>query len=142
MANTQCKEVNLTKRVQTSKGMRYCPVILSANGRVKPDLVTVNGRQERHPEGAYYLEWRENGRRVRLSVGKDPADASARRQRKESELNALNNGIAVVPENGDNGHRSVAAAVAEYSGRNDAHEKAQDACSVYEGVGLLPGILP
>ena len=76
MANTQCREVNLTKRVQTSKGMRYCPVILSANGRVKPDLVVVNGQQERHPEGAYYLEWRENGRRVRLSVGKDPADAS------------------------------------------------------------------
>ena len=114
MANTQCKEVNLTKRVQTSKGLRYCPVILSANGRVKPDLVIVNGRQERHPEGAYYLEWRESGRRVRLSVGKDPADASARRQRKESELNALNNGIAVVPENGDDGHRSLAAAVAEY----------------------------
>jgi integrase len=114
VANTQCKEVNLTKRVQTSKGLRYCPVILSANGRVKPDLVIVNGRQERHPEGAYYLEWRENGRRVRLSVGKDPADASARRQRKESELNALNNGIAVVPENGDDGHRSLAAAVAEY----------------------------
>jgi site-specific recombinase XerD len=114
VANTQCREVNLTKRVQTSKGMRYCPVILSAKGRVKPDLVIVNGRQERHPEGAYYLEWRENGRRVRLSVGKDPADASARRQRKESELNALNNGIAVVPENGDDGHRSLAAAVAEY----------------------------
>ena len=114
MANTQCKEVNLTKRVQTSKGMRYCPVILSANGRVKRDLVVVNGQPERHPEGAYYLEWRENGRRVRLSVGKDPADATARRQRKESELNALNNGIAVVPENGENGHRSLAAAVTEY----------------------------
>jgi integrase len=114
VANTQCREVNLTKRVQTSKGMRYCPVILSGNGRVRPDLVTVNGREERHPEGAYYLEWRENGRRVRLSVGKDPADAGARRQRKESELNALNNGVTVVPEKGDNGHRSVAAAVAEY----------------------------
>ena len=47
-------------------------------------------------------------------MGKDPADASARRQRKEAELNALNNGVAVVPENGDNGHRSFAAAVAEY----------------------------
>ena len=73
MAN---REVNLTKRVQTSKGLRYCPVVLSANGRVKPDLVILNGQQERHPEGAYYLEWRENGRRVRLSVGKDPADAN------------------------------------------------------------------
>jgi hypothetical protein len=51
--------------------------------RVKPDLVILNGQQERHPEGAYYLEWRENGRRVRLSVGNDAADASARRQRKK-----------------------------------------------------------
>ena len=79
MANTQSKEVNLTKRVQTSKGLRYCPIVLSPNGRVKPDLVIVNGQQERHSEGAYYLEWRENGKRVRLSVGKDAQDASARR---------------------------------------------------------------
>src|SRR6202521_6136706 len=94
--------------------MRYCPVCVSTNGRVKPDLVIVNGQQERHPEGAYYLEWREDGRRVRVSVGKDGADANARRQRKEAELNATNNGVAVVPENGDDGHRSVPAADAEY----------------------------
>jgi integrase len=113
VANTQSKEVNLTKRVQTSKGMRYCPMGLSANGRVKPDLVIVNGEKERHPEGAYYLEWRENGRRVRLSVGKDAADASARRLRKEAELNAVNNGATIVPE-GKDGHRSIAASVADY----------------------------
>ncbi len=80
------------------KGWRYCRVVLSANGRVKPDLVIVNGKSETHKEGAYYLEWREGGKRVRLSVGKDPADASARRQRKEAELNAVNNGVAVVPD--------------------------------------------
>ena len=51
---------------------------------------------------------------MRLSVGKDPADASARRQRKAAELNAVNHGVAVVPENGQNGHRSVVAAVAEF----------------------------
>jgi integrase/recombinase XerD len=111
--NTQSKDVNLTKRVQTSKGLRYCPVALSANGRVKPDLVIVNGQQERHPEGAYYLEWRENGKRVRLSVGKDAADASARRLRKEAELNAVNHGVGVVPENG-NGQQSLSTTVAEY----------------------------
>jgi len=108
------REVNLTKRVETPHGTRYCRVLLSANGRVKPDVVIVNGREERHPEGAYYLEWREGAKRVRLSVGKGAADASARWLRKEAELNAVNNGIAVVPENGDDGHRSVAAAVAEY----------------------------
>jgi integrase/recombinase XerD len=111
MAN---REVNLTKRVQTPHGARYCQVVLSANGRVKPDLVIVNGKEARHPEGAYYLEWREGSKRVRLSVGKDAADASARRLRKEAELNAVNNGVIVVPENGDNGHRSLAAAVTEF----------------------------
>src|ERR1700694_2806155 len=107
------RDVNLTKRVQTPHGWRYSRVVLSANGRVKPDLVIVDGKQETHKEGAYYLEWREGAKRVRLSVGKDPADASARRQRKEAELNAVNNGVTVVPD-GENGNRSVAAAVADF----------------------------
>ncbi len=29
-------------------------------------------------------------------------------------MNAVNNGIAVVPENGDDGHRSIAAAIADF----------------------------
>jgi integrase/recombinase XerD len=107
------REVNLTKRVQTGKGLRYCPVVLSANGRVKPDAVLVNGKPERHTEGAYYLEWSEGSKRVRLSVGKDAGDADARRRRKAAELNAVNNGAVIVPEN-SNGPRSVAAAVADY----------------------------
>jgi len=41
------REVNLTKRVQTIKGMRYCPVVPSPNGRVKPDLLLVNRNPER-----------------------------------------------------------------------------------------------
>ena len=77
MPNTQSREVNLTKRVQTQRGTRYCPVVLASNGRIRPDLVLVNGKPERHPEGAYYLEWREKGRRIRLSVGKDAQDAAS-----------------------------------------------------------------
>ena len=71
--------VNLTKRIQTANGLRYCPVVESANGRVKPDQVLVNGKPEKHLEGAYYLEWREKGKRIRLSVGKDAQKALARR---------------------------------------------------------------
>ena len=52
------REVNLTKRVQTAHGWRYCRVVLSASGRVKPEVVIVSGKQEIHKEGAYYLEWR------------------------------------------------------------------------------------
>ena len=67
-----------------SKGMRYCPVALSPNGRVKPDFVLVNGKQERQPEGAYYLECGRTASGVWLSVGKDAQDAASRRQRKEA----------------------------------------------------------
>jgi integrase/recombinase XerD len=106
------REVNLTKRIQTPQGWRYCPVIVSANGRVKPDVVLVNGKQQKHPEGAYYIEWRDSGKRIRLSVGKDAADAAAMRLRKETELN---NGDGSVPQtNGNNGHRSLASAVKGY----------------------------
>jgi integrase len=76
--------------------MRYCPVVLSANGRVKPDLVLVDGKEERHAEGSYYLEWRDAGKRVRISVGRDAQDAATKRLRKEAELNARNNGLTVA----------------------------------------------
>ena len=34
-------------------------------------MLLVNGKEERHAEGAYYLDWREGSKRVRLSVGTD-----------------------------------------------------------------------
>jgi integrase len=88
--------------------------VSSANGRIKPDVVKVNGREERHIEGAYYLEWREHGKRIRLSVGKDAADATARRLRKAAELNAINNGVPVASPDGQNGHRMVSMAAAQF----------------------------
>ena len=81
---------------------------------MKPDLVIVNDNEERHPEGAYYLEWRDGRKRVRVSVGKDAADAAARRLRKEAELNAVNNGVELAPAAGQNGHKSLAGAIAEF----------------------------
>ncbi len=125
------KEVNLTKRIwderatdrkgNPSPGYRFCPVVLSTNGRVKPDFVLVDGRQERHPEGAYYLEWYEGKKRRRLSVGNDASEATTQRLRKEAELNAVNHGIIAAPSNGNghsgqngNGHRALSAAVWKY----------------------------
>jgi len=110
-------KVNLTKRVQTPEGLRYCPVVEAANGRVKPDCVVVNGAQEKHPEGAYYLEWRDDGKRRRLSVGKNAAEAYALKLKKEAELNATAHGIAVspaLPASPSNGKRSLADAITEY----------------------------
>ncbi|PYV68523.1 MAG: hypothetical protein DMG97_24640 [Acidobacteria bacterium] len=109
--NRQC---NVTKRVETAQGWRYCRVVLSANGRVKPDAVIVNGKTEQHSEGAYYLEWREGGKRKRVSVGKDAQDATAQRLRKEAELNAANNGVVVVTPEAKSKQRIIADAVANY----------------------------
>jgi integrase len=107
------RECNVTKRVRTDAGIRYCPVVLSANGRITPDTVLVNGIPERHREGSYYLEWYEGTKRRRVSVGKDAADATARRLRKEAELNAKNNGVALATES-KNGRRLLSAAVSDY----------------------------
>ncbi len=46
-------------------------------------------------------------------MGKDASTATARRLQKEAELNAVNNGINVLPD-GQNGNKSVVAAVADF----------------------------
>ena len=91
-------KVNLTEYVATEAGLRYCPAVIIQNGRIKQDIVVVNGKEERHLEGAYYLDWRTNGIRVPLSVGKNGQDALTQRDRKTFELNAANHGVVLQSE--------------------------------------------
>ena len=44
------RQVNVTKCIRTSQELRFCPVIVSSNGRVKPDHVLVADQEDRHPE--------------------------------------------------------------------------------------------
>jgi hypothetical protein len=85
---------------------------------VKPDVVVVNGKEERHAEGSYYISWYEQKKLVRRSVGKDTQDASFQRSRKKAELNAAHHGIETQqtsPQNGSsNGHKALASAVSDY----------------------------
>jgi hypothetical protein len=76
-------------------------------------MVLVNGREEKHPEGAYSIEWREGSKRIRLSVGKDANEANAIRLKKEAELNARNHGVEVAAQNGKN-RIQVSDAITEY----------------------------
>jgi hypothetical protein len=76
-----CK-VNLTKRIVTEAGPHYCPAVLSKNGKIKIDVVLVDDVEKVHREGCYYVEWHDGPKRVRLSVGKDAADAQAKQVRK------------------------------------------------------------
>jgi hypothetical protein len=91
-------EVNLTKCVRLNGSKRYYAVPLTTNGRIKPDHVLVNGREEPCPrdKGSYYLDWYDGRKRIRRSVGKDAAEAFTQRLRKEAELNARRHGGAVA----------------------------------------------
>jgi hypothetical protein len=60
-------QVNVLKKVRTSQGWRLCPVVRGTNDRLR-DRVRVGGRIEVHAEGVYYLEWREEGRRLRAAI--------------------------------------------------------------------------
>jgi len=47
-------KVNLTQYVVTEAGLRYGAAVMTQNGRIKQDIVVVNGKEKRHPEGACY----------------------------------------------------------------------------------------
>ena len=87
--------VNLIKKIKVDNAWRFAPVVPEANGRLK-DKVRINGQIETHPEGAYYIEWRERGKRCRVSVAREDAIAEARR--KAVELRAIRDGLIVGPE--------------------------------------------
>ena len=109
--------VNLTKRVMVNGGLRYCPVVEAANGRIRPDVVMVDGKEERHPEGSYYIDYREGEKRVRISVGKNAADAQTARLAKQAELNAVKAGLEILDAPvmiGGQAKHSLAAAIASY----------------------------
>src|SRR6266581_8449151 len=64
--------VNFTKYIKRGLNRwQHCPVVRGKTGRVKQDLVLVDGRIEHHPEGYYSFDWREGGRRHRRALGKD-----------------------------------------------------------------------
>ena len=107
-------EVNVTKRIVTQVWDRYCPVVVNSSGRIKADWVIVDGHQEKHPGGSYYLEWRENGRRKRLSVGRDATVAFNSQIRKIKELEARAEGLEVQAPKDDPNRFQLRSAMADF----------------------------
>jgi integrase len=56
---------SIYKYVKTNKGWRYCKPAYSANNKIKPNVVLVDGKEEKHTEGGYYLnvdgQWEKVG---------------------------------------------------------------------------------
>jgi hypothetical protein len=114
---TKAPNVNLTKYVNIGEHQwRFCPVVISANGRIKPDYVLAAGSPELHREGAYYIEWYENGSRHRRSVGKNALEAHAQQQRHIQLLRNKALGIEVVPQEKELGGLAIAESCAEFLG--------------------------
>jgi integrase/recombinase XerD len=88
--------VNFTKYIKRGPNRwQHCPVVRGKTGRVKQDLVLVEGRVEHHPEGYYSLDWREGGRRHRIGLGKDAPAAQLALERHITTQRARAIGIAV-----------------------------------------------
>ena len=108
-------DVNITKRIDTRDGRRFSKVILAPNGRIKPAWVEVDERQEKHPEGAYYLDWTEDGQRKRMAVGSDATAAYNSLKKKQSEFNAIARGLVVTdPIKEENARIRLSAAKADF----------------------------
>jgi integrase len=107
--------VKILKYVKVGDAWRFANVI-KRSGRIVRDHVLITGRDEHHPEGSYYLEWYEHGKRHRKAVADFAIVAEAARL-KAIEVEALKAGVmsrpaqpAVINPNGI----TLAAAVDRY----------------------------
>src|ERR1700740_478153 len=108
-------KINLSKYVNIGGDQwRFCHVVVSANGRIKPDHVIVAGKPELPREGAYYIEWDEKGTRRRRSVGKNAIEAHTEQQRHIQLLRNKALGIDVVRENEESSATTIADSCAVF----------------------------
>lgn len=107
--------VNVIKRIKVDGKWPFAPVV-EKNGKIVRDHVWISGRDEYHPEGRYYLEWYEVGRRRRRAAGSlDEALGSARH--KSIEIEAAKAGIVkppVVPVTVSETRTKTASALQKY----------------------------
>ena len=95
-AKQYADRVNVIKRIKLGSKWPFAPVV-ERNGRIVRDHVWVRKRDEHHPEGRYYLEWYEDGRRRRKPVERYDLLLPAARA-KSIELNAVRAGLLTLPE--------------------------------------------
>jgi len=107
--------VKILKYLKVGDAWRFANVV-KRSGRIVRDHVLIAGRDEHHPEGSYYLEWYEHGKRHRQAVADFATVAEAARL-KAIEVEALKAGVMSRPAqpaaNDPNGI-TLAAAVDQY----------------------------
>lgn len=89
------KRVNIKKYVKVGSCWRFAPIVRN-KGKMVQDHVYIAGKDEYHPEGAYYIEWLEFGRRRRKSISDyNELDEAARL--KAIEVEAMKAGLIAPP---------------------------------------------
>src|SRR5258708_12132615 len=96
--------VNILKKVKVGKNWNLYPAVVEPNGKLR-DKVRVRGKVQVHPEGYYYIEWGQDGRK-REQV-KDRAEVLDHARRKAIELEANRAAIKTVQETGNGKHPTL-----------------------------------
>jgi integrase len=92
-AKTYADRVNIIKMVKIDGKWPFAPVA-ERKGKIVRDHVLVDGKDEHHPEGRYYLEWYEGGKKRRQPIAMFEEAVPAARA-KFIELQARKTGILV-----------------------------------------------
>jgi integrase len=85
--------VTLLKQVKINNKWRHARALFDSKGRVRRDRVRVIGKDESHPEGSYFIEWWDEGKRHCEPAGADAQDAADKARVKQAQLTAERNGI-------------------------------------------------
>jgi len=85
--------VKLLKQVKDNAKWILATALFDSKGRVRRDHVLIDGNDQNHPEGSYFIEWWNDGKRHREAVGPDAQDAADKARVKQAELTAQRNGI-------------------------------------------------
>jgi hypothetical protein len=88
--------VTLLKQIKIDNKWRHARALFDSKGRVRRDRVRIAGKEESHPEGSYFIEWWDKGKRFCEPARGNAQDAADRARVKQAELTAVRNGI--VPE--------------------------------------------
>jgi len=92
------KKVTIWKSIRLGEQWRYARPVVAPNGKIKPGWVCVNGHEEHHPEGQYFLHFLQGKKQIWEKAGSTPTFAKGAAERKESLLRAVASGIALQPE--------------------------------------------
>jgi integrase len=127
--------VNVTKKVTVNGVWKLAPAVMGGNHRLRPDVVLVNGVEETHTEGRYYIDYLKGDVRKRLAAGKTAAEATAFAEKVTRELKAraaaaeagleFAEPVSVVRNTDDvpKGKRSLEEMVAVYLLEVQSHKK-------------------